>query len=124
VSAELVFSAVGLFLSAVAVAVCVALARTSPPASVNRTARKVADLSEDTESRVVAIERRMFAAEKFLEDQMEQLTSLNEKANKRLRGARRAEQAAGNGDAAGMDQDGLPPMGDPRRSAALEQRFR
>jgi hypothetical protein len=91
---------------------------------VNRTARRVTDLADDTDSRVTAIERRVIAAEEFLESRIEEMTAISEKATKRLRGARRAEQAAGNGEASGVDQDGLPPMGDPRRTAALEAKFR
>jgi hypothetical protein len=124
VSTELIISLLAAVVSLAAVGVCVALAKTSPPASVNRTARRVTDLAEDTDARVTQVERRVFAGEKFLEEQMEQLTALNDKANKRLRGARRAEQASGNGEASGVDQDGLPPIGDPRRSAALEAKFR
>jgi hypothetical protein len=124
VSPELTISLVGAVLSLGAVGVCVALARTSPPASVNRTARRVTDLAEDTDSRVTAIERRIIAAEEFLESRIEELAAISEKASKRLRGARRAEQASTDSPAAGMDQDGLPPMGDPRRISALEQRFR
>lgn len=107
--------------AAAALAGCAMLSRTSAPASVNRTARSVQDLAEDVEARVKACERRTVECEEFLASRLEEMSVLAETAKKRLRGARRSEQAQQQYDGA---DGGLPPVGHPDRMAALERRFR
>jgi len=108
-----------MLLSLAAVAVAILLARTSPPASVNRTARRVTDVADDVEARTTAIERRVSTVEEYVETRLAEMDVLAEGAKKRLRGARRAEQAA-NPDA---ENGGFPPVGHPGRREALERRF-
>ena len=115
----LILSLAAFVLSLGAVAVAILLARTSPPASVNRTARRVTDVADDVEARATALERRMSTAEEYVESRLAEMDVLAEGAKKRLRGARRAEQAVN----PEGENGGLPPIGDPRRREALERRF-